>query len=163
MKTTTTSADETRALGAALASVLRPGDVVVLAGDLGSGKTTFAQGVAAALGVEERVTSPTFTIVHEYAGRIPLAHVDVYRLETLGELHDLGFEEIVDGTRVTLIEWGDMVAQALPTDRLSVVLEAGGLEPSDDDQRFVTFVPHGARWRERISSVERAIAQLGKL
>jgi tRNA threonylcarbamoyladenosine biosynthesis protein TsaE len=157
MKTTTSSADQTRALGAALAGVLRPGDVVVLAGDLGSGKTTFAQGVAAALGVEERVTSPTFTIVHEYAGRIPVAHVDVYRLETLGELHDLGFEEIVDDARVTLIEWGDMVAPALPTDRLAVRLEPGG----DDDERFVTFLPHGGRWRERMVSVEYAVAQLG--
>jgi len=153
MKTTTTSAGHTRALGAALGAVLRPGDVVVLAGDLGAGKTTFAQGVATALGIDEPVTSPTFTIVHEYDGRIPLAHVDVYRLDTLGELHDLGFEEIVDDTRVTLIEWGDMVAQALPTDRLLVRLEL----VVDDDERFITFVPHGARWRERMGMLEHAI------
>jgi tRNA threonylcarbamoyladenosine biosynthesis protein TsaE len=157
MKTTTTSADHTRALGAALGAVLRPGDVVLLAGDLGAGKTTFAQGVAAALGVDGPVTSPTFTIVHEYDGRIPLVHVDVYRLETLAELHDLGFEEIVDDARVTLVEWGDMVAQALPTDRLLVRLEL----VVDDDERFVTFVPHGARWRERMGTLERAVSALG--
>jgi tRNA threonylcarbamoyladenosine biosynthesis protein TsaE len=157
MKTTTTSADHTRALGAALGALLRPGDVVLLAGDLGAGKTTFAQGVAAALGVDEPVTSPTFTIVHEYDGRVPLAHIDVYRLETLGELHDLGFEEIVDDTKVTLIEWGDMVAQALPTDRLLVRLELA----VDDDERFITFVPHGGSWRERMGPLDRAVAALG--
>jgi tRNA threonylcarbamoyladenosine biosynthesis protein TsaE len=154
MKITTTSADHTRALGAALGSVLRPGDVVVLAGDLGAGKTTFAQGVARALGVVDRVTSPTFTIVHEHDGRVPLAHVDVYRLQSLGELYDLGFEEIVDDHRVTLVEWGDMVARALPTDRLTVRLEL----VADDEERFVTFVPHGARWRERVDVLEQAIA-----
>jgi tRNA threonylcarbamoyladenosine biosynthesis protein TsaE len=151
MKTTTTSPDQTRALGAALGRVLRPGDVVVLAGDLGAGKTTFAQGVASALGIEEPVTSPTFTIVQEYDGAIPLVHVDVYRLETIGELHDLGFEEIVDEARITLIEWGDMVAPALPTDRLSVRLELA----VGDDERFITFVPHGSGWRERIAALER--------
>ena len=153
MKTTTTSADQTRALGAALGRCLRPGDVVVLAGDLGAGKTTFAQGVASALGVTDRVTSPTFTIVQHYDGTIPIAHVDVYRLERLGELHDLGFEEVVDDTRVTLVEWGDLVAPVLPTDRLAVRLELG----ADDDERFVTFVPHGGPWRERIVALERAV------
>jgi tRNA threonylcarbamoyladenosine biosynthesis protein TsaE len=155
VKTTTTSAEHTRELGAAVGAVLRPGDVVVLAGDLGAGKTTFAQGVARALGVVDRVTSPTFTIVHEHDGRVPLAHVDVYRLESLGELHDLGFEEVVDEQRITLVEWGDMVARALPTDRLTVRLEL----VADDDERFVTFVPHGAGWHERVSALERAIAQ----
>jgi tRNA threonylcarbamoyladenosine biosynthesis protein TsaE len=155
MKTTTTSAEHTRALGAALGGILRPGDVVVLAGDLGAGKTTFAQGVARALGVVERVTSPTFTIVHEHDGRVPLAHVDVYRLGSLGELYDLGFEEVIDEGRVTLVEWGDMVARALPTDRLMVRLEL----VADDDERFVTFVPHGAQWRERVRTLEQAIAQ----
>src|SRR3954454_6191052 len=100
MKTTTSSPHETRALGAALAAILRPGDVVVLEGDLGAGKTTFAQGVGRALGIDEPVVSPTFTIVREYDCRVPLAHVDVYRLESLGELHDLGFEEVLDGRRV---------------------------------------------------------------
>jgi tRNA threonylcarbamoyladenosine biosynthesis protein TsaE len=107
--------------------------------------------------VKEPVTSPTFTLVQEYEGAVPVAHVDVYRLETIGELHDLGFEEVIDDGRVTLIEWGDLVAPALPTERLHVRLELG----AGDDDRIVTFVPHGARWRERIAGVERAIAQLG--
>jgi tRNA threonylcarbamoyladenosine biosynthesis protein TsaE len=153
MKTSTTSAGETRELGATLGRVLRPGDVVVLAGDLGAGKTTFAQGVAGALGVTDRVTSPTFTIVQEYDGRIPISHVDVYRLETFGELHDLGFDEVVDESRVTLVEWGDVIAQALPTERLAVRLELG----ADDDERLITFVPHGAQWRERMAVLQRAV------
>ena len=103
----TASAEETRAVGAAIASCLGRGDVVVLAGDLGSGKTTIAQGIAGALGVTEPVVSPTFAIVREYDGDIPVAHVDVYRLDHMQELHDLGFEEIVDGSRVVLVEWGE--------------------------------------------------------
>jgi tRNA threonylcarbamoyladenosine biosynthesis protein TsaE len=154
VKTITTSSSQTRALGAALGRELRPGDVVVLQGDLGAGKTTFAQGVGAALGVDEPVVSPTFTIVREYEGRVPLSHVDVYRLETLGELHDLGFEDLVDGTRVTLVEWGDVVAQALPNERLAIRLELGAA----DDERIVTFVPHGTRWKQRIAAVERDFA-----
>jgi tRNA threonylcarbamoyladenosine biosynthesis protein TsaE len=150
MKRLTASADETRALGAALGDLLRAGDVIVLAGDLGAGKTTFAQGVARALGVDEPVVSPTFTIVREYECRIPLAHVDVYRLDSLGELHDLGFEELVDDGRVMLIEWGDVVAQLLPRDRLVVNLELG----AGDDERIITFIPHGTRWRDRVTALE---------
>ena len=110
----TASADETRAVAAALAAHLEAGDVVVLVGDLGAGKTTFAQGIARGLGVEGPVTSPTFTLVQQYAGRLPVAHVDVYRLDRIQELHDLGFEELIDGPGVTIIEWGDTVRQVLP-------------------------------------------------
>jgi tRNA threonylcarbamoyladenosine biosynthesis protein TsaE len=151
MKVTTTSADETRALGAAFARVLRAGDVVVLEGDLGAGKTTFVQGVGAALGVDEPMVSPTFTIVREYDVDVPIAHVDVYRLDTLGELHDLGFEDVLDGTRITFVEWGDVIAQALPHDRVVVRLELGAA----DDERIITVVPHGTKWAERIAAVER--------
>jgi tRNA threonylcarbamoyladenosine biosynthesis protein TsaE len=152
MKIVTTSAGATRALGNRLGAALRPGDVIVLAGDLGAGKTTFAQGVGTALGVDEPIVSPTFTIVREYDSRIPLVHIDVYRLDTLGELYDLGFEELVDVARVTLIEWGDVVAQALPNDRLSVRLELG----AEDDERLITFAAHGPNWRERLASFEKS-------
>jgi tRNA threonylcarbamoyladenosine biosynthesis protein TsaE len=150
MKTTTASAAETRALGERLGALLRRGDVVVLAGDLGAGKTTFVQGVAVALGVDERVTSPTFTIVHQYEGRLPLVHVDVYRLDRLGELYDLGLEDLADGAGAMVIEWGDVVAQALPTDRLVVRLEIG----ADDDERIISFAAHGSGWRARLAQIE---------
>jgi tRNA threonylcarbamoyladenosine biosynthesis protein TsaE len=154
MKTTTTSAAETRALGERLGAVLRQGDVIVLAGDLGAGKTTFVQGVAIALGIDERVTSPTFTIVHQYEGRVPLVHVDVYRLERLGELYDLGLEDLANGAGAMVIEWGDIVAQALPTDRLVVRLELG----ADDDERIISFAAHGSGWRGRLARIENDLA-----
>ena len=119
--TTTNAVEGTRALGRALATVLRPGDVIVLTGDLGAGKTAFAQGVADGLGVTDRVTSPTFTIVQEYAGRIPVQHLDLYRLGSVQEVLDLGLDETVE-ERVTIVEWGDVALEALPDEHLEVVI-----------------------------------------
>lgn len=154
MKACTRSVGETRSLAGAIATLLRPGDLVVLAGDLGAGKTAFAQGIAAALGVTEPVVSPSFTIVREYEARFPLVHVDVYRLDNLQELHDLGFEELVDGDRLTLVEWGDAVAAVLPPDRLVVRLEPGATE----DERTVMVIPQGASWRGRLRAIEAVLA-----
>jgi tRNA threonylcarbamoyladenosine biosynthesis protein TsaE len=111
---TSKSPEETRILGAALAPILLPGDVVSLNGDLGAGKTVFVQGVAAALGVQARVTSPTFTIVHEYEARYPIVHLDVYRLNSFQEVIDLGFEELLDPQAILLVEWGRAVSPLLP-------------------------------------------------
>ena len=154
MKVRTSSVDETRALGGALAPLLRPGDLVLLAGGLGAGKTAFAQGIAAGLGVADPVVSPSFTIVREYEARIPLAHVDVYRLGRMQDLHDLGFDELLGGDRVVLVEWGDAVAQALPGDRLEVRLEPG----STDDERVVSLAPRGPTWRERAKALHAAVS-----
>jgi len=137
--------------------VLRPGDIVVLAGGLGTGKTTFARGVGRALGVTEPVVSPTFTIVREYEARVPLVHVDVYRLDKVQELHDLGLEELIDERAVTLVEWGDVIAAYFPGDRLDVRLEAG---PGDDD-RMITLTLHGRSWRAREDAVSTAIDGAG--
>jgi tRNA threonylcarbamoyladenosine biosynthesis protein TsaE len=149
----TASAAETRAVGAAIATCLAAGDIVVLAGDLGSGKTTLAQGIAGALGVTEPVVSPTFAIVREYDGTVPIAHVDVYRLDHVQELHDLGFEEVVDGSRVVLVEWGDLIAPMLPVDRVVVRLR---LAHDDDDARVIDVSAEGSErspaLRERLSS-----------
>jgi tRNA threonylcarbamoyladenosine biosynthesis protein TsaE len=157
LRTETGSADETLALAQAVGALLRPGDVVVLAGDLGSGKTTFAKGVGRALAVEEPVVSPTFTIVRQYDGRLPLVHVDVYRLDHLQELHDLGLEELIDDDAVTLVEWGDAVAAYLPSERLEVRLEAG----AGDDDRVVTLVPAGPSWSGREDALAAAIGNTG--
>jgi len=117
----TRTADDTRAAGAALAPFLRPRDVVVLTGELGAGKTTFVQGVAAGLGATEHVASPTFMLVREYvSGRVPLAHVDLYRLDREQDVIDLALDELEDGERVLLVEWGDPVAELLADDRLRI-------------------------------------------
>ncbi|MGZ4104967.1 MAG: tRNA (adenosine(37)-N6)-threonylcarbamoyltransferase complex ATPase subunit type 1 TsaE [Actinomycetota bacterium] len=127
------SVEETRAIAAALADSLRGGDVIVLSGDLGAGKTTFVQGAAAGLGVRAHVTSPSFVLVREYAGRVRLIHIDVYRLTSLEELIDLGYEEIFAPDAVAFIEWGDVVAGALPEDRIDVDIR------SEDDTRRITI------------------------
>ncbi|MGH2726573.1 MAG: tRNA (adenosine(37)-N6)-threonylcarbamoyltransferase complex ATPase subunit type 1 TsaE, partial [Actinomycetota bacterium] len=100
----TTTPEETKALAAAVAPVMLPGDVVALSGDLGAGKTCFVQGAAAALGVSDRVTSPSFILVKEYQGTFPILHLDVYRLSNLQELTDLGYEEFLDPRWVVFIE-----------------------------------------------------------
>ena len=121
----TRSSEETFSLAARVGTILRAGDVVALAGDLGMGKTVFAKGIACALGVDDVVVSPTFTLVREYEGRVPLVHVDVYRLDHLQELHDVGFDELLGGRAVTVVEWGDRVSALLPVERLDVLLTPG--------------------------------------
>ncbi|MDQ2800944.1 MAG: tRNA (adenosine(37)-N6)-threonylcarbamoyltransferase complex ATPase subunit type 1 TsaE [Armatimonadota bacterium] len=127
----THSADETRALAAALGALLRPGDVLCLIGDLGAGKTTFTQGLALGLGLppEEPVNSPTFTLLAEHpGGRVPLYHFDVYRLDGSSGLYDLAFDEYLSGDGVVVIEWADRIADALPPDRIDIALTAEGPE-----------------------------------
>ncbi|HEX9774018.1 MAG TPA: tRNA (adenosine(37)-N6)-threonylcarbamoyltransferase complex ATPase subunit type 1 TsaE [Actinomycetota bacterium] len=122
VRCSSSSPDETRAIARAFASILRPGDVVLLSGDLGAGKTCFVQGAAEAFGVEEPVTSPTFVIVRTYRGSVRVVHADVYRLTSMGELIDLGFEDLFDPGAVTFVEWGDAVAEELPPDRFEVAM-----------------------------------------
>jgi tRNA threonylcarbamoyladenosine biosynthesis protein TsaE len=141
----TTSVDETRTVGEALAALARPGDVLVLAGDLGAGKTAFVQGFGRGLDVEERITSPTFTLVHVYDGRLPVHHLDVYRLEQLGETLDLGLPEMLDEGGVVLIEWGDAILPVLPQDYLEVRLTFG----AGDDDRRLSLRPIGSSWAAR--------------
>ncbi len=151
----TSGADQTQALAAALAALACPGDLVLLAGDLGTGKTAFAQGFAAGLGIDEPVTSPTFTLVRTYAsGRLKMNHVDVYRLDHLQEALDLGLAEMVDDVAVTLIEWGDVVAPALPGDFLEIRLAYGGA----DHDRTLSLESVGGRWSARQRGLEAAVA-----
>lgn len=133
---------ETMAVGRRLASLLRPGDVVLIEGDLGAGKTTFIAGVAEGLGVDEEITSPTFILARTYSGLVPLTHADVYRMDTLGEVADLDLiEEAADG--VLMIEWGTAVEQSMPASRLVVHLEVSG-----QDTRILRFDPLGD-WSDR--------------
>jgi tRNA threonylcarbamoyladenosine biosynthesis protein TsaE len=151
----TTSAEETKAVAAALAELARPGDLLLLAGDLGAGKTAFTQGYGAALGVDDLITSPTFTLVNSYEGRLELNHLDVYRLEALGEVLDLGVPEMIDEGGVTVIEWGDAVSPALPADYLEIRFS---FTEDDDDERIIELVPVGPRWAARTRAVATAVA-----
>jgi tRNA threonylcarbamoyladenosine biosynthesis protein TsaE len=153
----TASAAETRALAAALAGVLRPGDLLLLVGDLGSGKTTFTQGLASGLGVSDPVTSPTFTLLRAYAGPgaiKTLFHADLYRLERLQDIVDLGLGEMVEDDSVVVVEWGDMAGSLFGPDVCTVRLGAGGTE----DERTVTVEPGGS-WSERAGDLARVAAR----
>jgi tRNA threonylcarbamoyladenosine biosynthesis protein TsaE len=138
--------NETKSVGDALAAFLRRGDVVSLTGDLGAGKTTFVQGVARGLGVQEPVLSPTFTLVREYTGSLPVYHLDVYRLDRIQDVLDLGFEEILDRGGVVFIEWGDAIEALLPTSHLQVELT---LFDGDDSRRRLEFAGEGPEWAAR--------------
>ena len=147
------TADDTRNVGAALADLLRTHDVVVLTGELGAGKTTLVQGIARGLGATEHVASPTFTLVREYvSGRVPLAHVDLYRLEREQDVIDLALDELEDGERVLLVEWGDPVAELLADDRLRIELTA-----ADDDTRRIMLTTLGPSWDERAADIRNAL------
>jgi tRNA threonylcarbamoyladenosine biosynthesis protein TsaE len=149
MRLCTRSADDTSALGARLGELLRAGDVVVLTGDLGTGKTVLAQGIGRGLGVREPIVSPTFTIVREYDGRLPLLHLDVYRLDHVQEAIDLGLDELLDEGRVAVVEWGEVVGALLPADRLEVELALLPPEEAGDDVRVVELRPLGPSWVAR--------------
>ena len=145
----TRDVDETRQSAAALAELLVPGDVVSLAGELGAGKTAFVQGAARALGVEEPVVSPTFVLVREYRGDMPIYHVDVYRLDRLQEVHDLGFEDFLDPGGVVFVEWGDAVEALLPDSHLRVELTTG-----EDQIRLIRVSARGPAWAPRWERLE---------
>ena len=154
----TSSAGETQALAAALAALAQPGDLVVLAGDLGAGKTAFVQGFGAGLGVTEPITSPTFTLAQQYDGRLPVHHLDVYRLDLLGEVAELGLAELLDDGGVVLIEWGDAILPLLPNDYLEVRLVYGGSLDGGDDDRRIVLRAVGPAWGGRQVSLLHAIA-----
>lgn len=149
---TTSSVKETRALGEALAELLGPDDVVSLTGELGAGKTSFVQGAARGLGVESAVVSPTFTLVREYDGRLHVYHVDVYRLDKIQDVIDLGFEEMVDADGVTFIEWGDAIEALLGDSYLQLEFTTAG----EADTRQILITTEGSSWGRRLGGLERA-------
>ena len=138
---------ETQAVAATIANTLLPGDVLLLDGDLGAGKTTFTQGLARAMGVGEAVTSPTFALVRSYPTSfgVELIHVDVYRLDELADIVALGLPEMIDDGAVTVIEWGEKAAPALGPEHLAIRLALTDVE----GERRVALAPHGTRWQVR--------------
>lgn len=152
---TTSAVEETRDLATSVAGLARAGDVLVLAGDLGAGKTAFVQGFGRGLGVVDRITSPTFTLVHVYdGGRLPVHHLDVYRLDQLSEALDLGLAEMLEDGGVVLIEWGDAISPLLPHDYLEVRLTFG----EGDDDRHLSIRAVGSSWTNRMTPLQSAVA-----
>ena len=135
-----------------MAALARTGDLVLLVGDLGAGKTAFTQGFARALGIDETITSPTFTLVRTYDGRVRLNHLDVYRLTSASEADDLGLGELLDDG-VTLIEWGDTIVSALPADYLELRFVFG----DDDDERTIQPRIVGPSWAARQRALREAL------
>nr|MBU1328481.1 tRNA (adenosine(37)-N6)-threonylcarbamoyltransferase complex ATPase subunit type 1 TsaE [Candidatus Omnitrophota bacterium] len=124
----TNSAKETMLIGEKLARKLKPGDMVALSGDLGSGKTTFTKGIGKGLGVKDskRINSPTFVLIKEYNGRVPLYHLDLYRLDDLKEIENLAIEEYIYGNGITVIEWAEKIKSILPEKHIFVKLKIKG-------------------------------------
>lgn len=145
-KIETRSEDETIRLAEKLASLLKPGDVITLEGDLGAGKTTFTKGIARGLGVKRVVNSPTFTIVKEYTGELPLYHMDVYRLEDSDE--DIGFSDYFDGDGISVVEWAQYIKDYLPGEYLNI-----NISYVDEHKRLIKFQPKGVHFTYVASSL----------
>jgi tRNA threonylcarbamoyladenosine biosynthesis protein TsaE len=154
LETKTNSPEATRALGEQLGRLNNPGDIIALSGDLGAGKTCFTQGIARGLGITKRVTSPTFILIREYEGRLPLYHFDAYRLDGPADLEQLGSEEYFGGGGVCVVEWAERVATALPEDRVEVELQR---VPGEEELRFIRFKSTGRRSRVILEELKRVL------
>lgn len=144
MKFKANSAEETAELGLRLGRLLHKGDTICLTGELGTGKTAFTSGIARALEIEGYITSPTFTIVNEYEGRLPLYHLDVYRIGDIDEMYDIGFDEYIYGDGITVIEWADLIQGILPEERIEVKIEKD--DKDKPDSRLITIKFFGHRF-----------------
>ncbi|MCA9393213.1 MAG: tRNA (adenosine(37)-N6)-threonylcarbamoyltransferase complex ATPase subunit type 1 TsaE [Candidatus Omnitrophica bacterium] len=152
MKITTRKPQETSAVGKALARHLQPGDIILLVGDLGSGKTTFVKGVAAGLRLKpDAVHSPTFVLMNIYEGRLPLFHFDLYRLDPGEQMNGLGLDEFLYGDGVALVEWADRMGGWTPREYLRLDLTHGG-----EEKRTLVLKAKGARYRQLLENVKAA-------
>lgn len=151
LKLITGSAEETSKIGEQLGRLLNKGNIVCLSGDLGAGKTAFTKGIAKGMGVEGYVTSPTYTIINEYEGRLPLFHFDVYRLNDVEEMHELGYEEYFFGDGVVVIEWADIVRDIIPGERLWITI----LNTKGDNSREIIIEPTGEAYDNIVKGMER--------
>ena len=137
-------------LGEAFGKLAKASDIICLDGDLGAGKTTFTQALARGLHVskDQYVSSPSFAILHEYLGRIPLYHMDFYRLNSYDEIYDLGFDEFIFGTGISVIEWFKRMGEDLPEERIEIHISITG-----ENSRNIRLVPFGSEWHHRIPQI----------
>ncbi|MBM6614629.1 tRNA (adenosine(37)-N6)-threonylcarbamoyltransferase complex ATPase subunit type 1 TsaE [Desemzia sp. RIT804] len=148
----TKNEDDTKNLAASLAEQLEAGDVLLLEGNLGAGKTTFTKGLAEGLGISRVIKSPTYTLIREYdEGRLPLYHMDVYRLEETGGT-DLGLEEYFEGEGVSVIEWATFIPEDIPEQHLEIQLQPVGIELME---RKITFIAKGGRYEKLLEEWKR--------
>jgi tRNA threonylcarbamoyladenosine biosynthesis protein TsaE len=152
----TSSPAETQALGRLLGALVQPGDIVLLTGGLGAGKTTLTQGIAWGLGYPDHARSPTFVLVNEYQGRLKAYHIDLYRLDNPAEAVDLGLDDYFDAGGVVVIEWAEKGAEALPPEHLHVRLAT-----ADGDARLLTATARGARHEALLRALQEAVATRG--
>ncbi len=140
----------TETLGAILGKIAEPGDVITLAGTLGAGKTALTQAIGRGLGVDPQIyiTSPTFSLLHEYKGRIPLYHMDLYRLGSEEEIESLGFPEYFYGQGLTVIEWPERLGSLMPPERLHIELVISG-----ETSRTAHLTPHGKLWQKKVADI----------
>ncbi|HYE84271.1 MAG TPA: tRNA (adenosine(37)-N6)-threonylcarbamoyltransferase complex ATPase subunit type 1 TsaE [Clostridia bacterium] len=150
LKFNTECAEETSKIGEQLGRLLSKGSIVCLSGDLGAGKTAFTKGIAIGLGVTDYVTSPTYTIINEYEGRLPLYHFDVYRLNDVEEMHELGYEEYFFGDGVVVLEWADIVKEVIPGERLWITI----LNTKGDNSREIIIEPTGEVYDNMVKGME---------
>jgi tRNA threonylcarbamoyladenosine biosynthesis protein TsaE len=146
------SVAETLKLAEKLAAKLKGGEIISLVGDLGAGKTHFVKGLACGLGIKGEITSPTFTLLHLYAGKIPLAHFDVYRLTIPEDFEELGYEDYFAGPGVVVIEWGDLISPYLPAEYLRIKIEYQA-----EQGRLLTFYPYGEKWEILIKELAKDV------
>ena len=142
--------EETEEFGTKLGKILKSGDIICLNGDLGAGKTTLTKSIGLGLDVKEYITSPTFTLINQYRGRLPVYHFDEYRLENADELYDLGFDEYFYGNGVCIIEWADKIENLLPKERLVLDIKKG----KDIDERVINITAYGNRYIELLKEME---------
>ena len=150
LKVTTYSPEATQKLGICLGMLARPGDVYLLVGNLGAGKTCLTQGIAWGLGINEHALSPSFVLIRELKGRLPLYHVDLYRLNQLEEVADIGLDDYFYGKGVSVVEWADKAMELLPAENLMVKISC-----PDEYERTFKFLPNGKRYRLLLSRLRK--------
>ncbi|MBF8264322.1 MAG: tRNA threonylcarbamoyladenosine biosynthesis protein TsaE [Dehalococcoidia bacterium] len=143
------SPQATQAIGSKLGEIIKPGDVILIIGELGAGKTCFVQGLARGLGVEENISSPSFVLLRQYNGRLPLYHVDLYRLEKLPEIADLGLDDYFYSEGVSVIEWANRALELLPAEHLLIELKIVSAR-----QRRIALTPEGVRYTELVTHLK---------